>query len=237
MRPTELRRILDATLADGRLTRTETRALRAVLDDWRPSVEALARLRSDIFDAARAGLDSRSPTEILDWLEAVLKVTLPTADEAPSEALARTHFSPGEACRDQIVTLFEEARRQVDVCVFTVTDDRVAKAILRAHRRGVQVRIVTDDLKAEDRGSDVDRLAEAGVPVRTDQTDAHMHHKFAVFDEATLLTGSYNWTRSAFLENHENILVTGDPRFVGPFLQTFEALWSGPDTGPHRASG
>jgi cardiolipin hydrolase len=53
-----------------------------------------------------------------------------------------------------------------------------------------------------------------------------MHHKFALFDDARLLTGSYNWTRSAADCNEENLIVTGDPRLVGPFRQEFDKLWN-----------
>jgi phosphatidylserine/phosphatidylglycerophosphate/cardiolipin synthase-like enzyme len=53
-----------------------------------------------------------------------------------------------------------------------------------------------------------------------------MHHKFAVFDARTLLTGSYNWTRSAAEDNRENVLVVDDPRLVRPFVETFEELWA-----------
>jgi phosphatidylserine/phosphatidylglycerophosphate/cardiolipin synthase-like enzyme len=52
-----------------------------------------------------------------------------------------------------------------------------------------------------------------------------MHHKFAVFDKAKALTGSYNWTRSAATSNRENILVTDDPRAVEGFGREFERLW------------
>ena len=77
----------------------------------------------------------------------------------------------------------------------------------------------------EDLGSDVARLARSGVSVRFDHSDAHMHHKFAVFDRRLLLTGSFNWTRSASSENHENIVLTSDARLVGAFSREFEALW------------
>jgi hypothetical protein len=44
-------------------------------------------------------------------------------------------------------------------------------------------------------------------------------------DNTTLLTGSYNWTRSAAHDNEENFLITGDPRFVAAFGRQFERLW------------
>jgi phosphatidylserine/phosphatidylglycerophosphate/cardiolipin synthase-like enzyme len=52
-----------------------------------------------------------------------------------------------------------------------------------------------------------------------------MHHKFAIFDDSALLTGSYNWTRGAARFNNENFIVTTDRRLIHPFSQTFERLW------------
>jgi phosphatidylserine/phosphatidylglycerophosphate/cardiolipin synthase-like enzyme len=40
-----------------------------------------------------------------------------------------------------------------------------------------------------------------------------------------LLTGSFNWTRSASEVNQENVIVTDDPRLVGAFVTEFERLW------------
>jgi phosphatidylserine/phosphatidylglycerophosphate/cardiolipin synthase-like enzyme len=86
--------------------------------------------------------------------------------------------------------------------------------------------VVSDDDKAQDLGSDIARLRDIGIPVRLDRTEAHMHHKFAVFDRLRLLSGSYNWTRSAADANHENVLVSDDARLVQPFCRAFDDLWT-----------
>ena len=36
-------------------------------------------------------------------------------------------------------------RATLDICVFTIADDRLTESILAAHRRGVAVRIITDE--------------------------------------------------------------------------------------------
>jgi len=53
-----------------------------------------------------------------------------------------------------------------------------------------------------------------------------MHHKFAIFDENRLLTGSYNWTRGAARDNEENLIVTGESRLLSAYAATFARLWS-----------
>jgi phosphatidylserine/phosphatidylglycerophosphate/cardiolipin synthase-like enzyme len=51
-----------------------------------------------------------------------------------------------------------------------------------------------------------------------------MHHKFALFDNETLLNGSFNWTRSASDVNQENILITQDAELVEKFSRQFDYL-------------
>ena len=181
-------------------------------------------LRNLAFKVAKNELgDDKHIRNVLGWLEDVVKTASNLdADDGPP---SRAYFSPGQDPLRTIVGLLGAARQTVDICVFTITDDRIAEAILAAHRRGVTVRVVTDDDKAFDRGSDIDKLRAAGVSVRTDHTEAHMHHKFAVFDRQTLLTGSYNWTRSAGRDNYENVIVTADARLTQQFHEAFQHLW------------
>ena len=125
----------------------------------------------------------------------------------------------------KINDLFAQARASVDICVFTITDNRIAEAIEKAHRRRVQIRVISDDDKAMDAGSDIERLDRSGISVRVDKSEHHMHHKFAIFDKRQLLSGSYNWTRSAALYNDENFLITSDPELLKAYTRMFDKLW------------
>ena len=75
----------------------------------------------------------------------------------------KSYFSPDDNCVGNITEMFGTARASVDVCVFTITDNRIVDAMERAHRRNVQVRVISDD-KAMDAGSDIDRLERMGIP-------------------------------------------------------------------------
>ena len=138
---------------------------------------------------------------------------------------AASFFSPDDNCVGKITEMFGAARASVDVCVFTITDNRIVDAMDRAHRRNVQIRVISDDDKAMDAGSDIDRLERMGIPVRVDRSEHHMHHKFAIFDKSKLLTGSYNWTRSASLHNEENFVITTDRDLLKDFTRMFDKLW------------
>lgn len=121
--------------------------------------------------------------------------------------------------------MIASTRKTLDICVFTITDDRLTIAVMDAHRRGVQVRIITDNDKAADLGSDADRLRDCGVRLRIDRTQYHMHHKFAIFDRSLLLNGSYNWTRGAAEQNEENFLVLSHRPLITRYQEQFDALW------------
>lgn len=224
----QLDEILAATLDDERLSRGERQALGAVIAEL--GAEQLALVRSRAFALARERLTDRNGSDLLAWCESITQlIGHHESQRAAAAASVRNEawFSPGDACPRRIIELIDGTARQLDVCVFTLTDDRIADAVLRALSRRVAVRLLTDDEKSQDLGSDVDRLARAGVAVRTDRSEKHMHHKFAVFDRRILLTGSYNWTRSADRDNEENFVVTDDPGLVRAFLAEFEKLWEG----------
>ena len=171
--------------------------------------------------------------EVLGWLEEVVELLVRPADgaaapgAAPSSATTvASFFSPGDDCWQEVARQFRHARSAADVCVFTITDDRIADAILDAHRRGVRIRVVSDDEKSHDPGSDIPRFAAAGIPTKIDHSPAHMHHKFAIFDGRLLLNGSFNWTRAASAGNEENLIASTDPGLIAAFQKRFDVLWS-----------
>jgi phosphatidylserine/phosphatidylglycerophosphate/cardiolipin synthase-like enzyme len=216
--------MLEKTLEDEKLSSSERQALRGRIREAALDDRARALIRSAAFELARSRLPA-ADAGVLGWLEEVSKLLLPFTGEH-GEPFVEAHFSPGEACARRIVGLLDGARKSADVCVFTITDDRIADALLAAHRRGVAVRVVTDDDKSGDVGSDALRLAKGGIAVKMDDSPFHMHHKFAIFDGDVLLTGSYNWTRGAAANNQENLILSNDRRLLTAFHGEFDRLWA-----------
>lgn len=226
MNAAELDALLRQFLVDHKLSDAEKKALARWVEANVTSDQKRGVARSRVFDAARNAVADANAVAVIDFLEDVLKVLLPMGGVAlPSASPDEAFFSPGDACLGRIVARLNSTRRTADICVFTITDDRIASAILAAHTRGVKVRIITDNDKAFDEGSDVPRLQAAGIPLLVDQTPFHMHHKFAIFDRGRLINGSYNWTRSAATNNEENITDTGDPALLASFQREFDSLW------------
>ena len=218
--------LLGQTLDDFRFSRSERQAIDKLLDEENADAASESFWRSRAFALARRALADGGGPEILDWLEGFEKLLAHRASadrEVPAESAA--YFTPGDSGPRAIAGLLDRARHSVDVCVFTITDDRISSAMLAAHRRGVALRVISDDEKAHDTGSDIRELRRAGIPLHTDRNPNHMHHKFAVFDRTTLLNGSYNWTRGAAEHNFENFMITSEAGLVAAFLREFERLW------------
>lgn len=184
----------------------------------------LGHIRELAFKVAASRMMESPSRAILERVEEISRI-IDQALVGRFPSLAEVHFNPGEECLQGILRLFKHVKDSVDICVFTITDDRITETIYQVFKRGQSVRIITDDEKIKARGSDIVKIAHAGIPVKIDHASEHMHHKFAVFDGRILITGSFNWTRSASTGNHENLLITDDPRLVKPFCREFERLW------------
>jgi len=188
------------------------------------STHELNVLRSKLFQLVEDGVESVDAVKTVQWIESVNKCLLPKVEDK-KVGENRCYFSPGDDCEDAIVGCIRNATNSIKICVFTISENVISEEIIAAHKRGVSVKIITDNDKLNDKGSDIRWLAGEGIRVRIDEASSHMHHKFCIVDKDTLLTGSYNWTKSAADRNQENLLITEDPKMVKSYLSEFEKLW------------
>lgn len=232
----DLLKLLAASLGDSRLSDDERRELALILRQNPPREEDLRRLRNHAFDLVRGRLNDPELRGLLKWLEGIVR-TLDGGRASPGGGESAAYFSPGADCVETIRIRLRNARRHAELCVFTISDDRISDEILAAHRRGVSLRVVTDNEKEFDRGSDIGRFRDAGIAIAVDRTAAHMHHKFAILDGEWLLNGSYNWTRSAADANEENLVVSQDATLLRQFSAHFEKLWNALHEGKTKEAG
>ncbi|KGM54077.1 nuclease [Lysobacter daejeonensis GH1-9] len=218
---------------DGALDNDERFELRNL--GGQSTAEQVRFMRNRAFAITREAITAEPAAALgmLRWLEQVVKTL--DATSAGAVAASTACFSPGDACLRKLRELCRQAKASIDVCVFTIADDRLTEALLGAHARGVRVRIISDNDKRFDDGSDIARLAAAGIPLRLDRSICHMHHKFAVFEGGTIANGSFNWTRTASTSNFENLVVSADPYLVGVFTAQFERLWNEFEAVPSAA--
>ena len=135
----------------------------------------------------------------------------------------------------RVVELIDGANSRVDVAQFTFSVSEIADALLRAHERGVRVRLAMD--AAQDKpGTRSQELQQAGLDVRfisgkpTNSHNGLQHAKFLLVDGTTLWTGSNNFSSTGTTINEENAIVlraSNQHPVVTGFQCHFQAIWNG----------
>ena len=123
---------------------------------------------------------------------------------APSVAV---HFSPKGGCTEAIVREVQRARRSVQVLAYTFASRPIAQALVDAKLLGVNVELVFDPATEDDPNSDLAFFIEQGLTPLIDENHALAHSKVIVVDDRTVVTGSFNFTHQAEMENAENVVV------------------------------
>ena len=135
------------------------------------------------------------------------------------------------------IEIIDSARRSVDIAMYSFRDNRVLNSVERAVQRGVTVRVVSNnaaDDRNDDGGGISGDLEDIGAEVRW--INKIMHHKFALVDgvqtsleqihDATLITGSGNWSTSAGTRYDENtLIIRSNQELLLAFQAEFNHLW------------
>jgi phosphatidylserine/phosphatidylglycerophosphate/cardiolipin synthase-like enzyme len=139
---------------------------------------------------------------------------------------------------EKLTAVIDNAQKSVDVAAFEIDLERVTDALIRAHQRGVKIRVVTDSDYAEELGPE--RLLEAQVHVVFDDGEPFMHDKFVVIDEQQVWTGSWNLTDNCTYRNNNNIVVVDSKLLAENYTVEFEEMFVdgkfgvlSPDNTPH----
>lgn len=136
-------------------------------------------------------------------------------------------FTPSCECENKIVDLIDNSKTSIDVAVYSINNRKIVKALKRAKQRNVTLRILTDRLQAAGKYSMVTDLHDFGLNIRVHSKNKIEHNKFAIFDDETVSTGSYNWTNTASENNSENCLfLIKETKHVRSYQMRFEELWN-----------
>jgi mitochondrial cardiolipin hydrolase len=148
--------------------------------------------------------------------------------------IAEPFFSPDDQVRDILISLISCEQKRIRIAIYTITDKRIARALIDAYDNGVEVECVVDPAYKNDRYSKVPLLLNAGIPIwvyqsSQDRNGSLMHNKWALFDDnfdhkALVWTGSYNFTVRANDANQENVVILDAPRVFAGFAKQYELL-------------
>lgn len=114
------------------------------------------------------------------------------------------------------------AHTEILVLAYSYTSEPINDALAAAHARGVKVTVILDKSQRAAKGSKLTNLQQAGVPVFLDARHAIAHNKVMILDKKRVITGSFNFTRSAEDRNAENLLILDNPALSEKYLQDFK---------------
>lgn len=119
-------------------------------------------------------------------------------------------FTPGQNCTQQIVNELANANQSILVQAYSFTSAPIAKALVDASRRGVDVKVILDKSQKRAQYSSSTYLINQRIPTWIDHRVAIAHNKVMVIDGKTIITGSFNFTKAAQYKNAENLLIIRD---------------------------
>lgn len=133
-----------------------------------------------------------------------------------------------------LVRFIDNTKSDLDVAIYSFTNKEVSKAIRKAAERGVKIRLIYDE--SANKGVDVSTIGylakyrhiEActlkGERSKNDKYEGLMHMKMAISDGKSLLIGSANWSKSAFENNYETLLITENLEWTQKAKRYFEKM-------------
>lgn len=146
---------------------------------------------------------------------------------------------------DHLVVAIGEVQTSLDIAAFEWNNPWLTDAVLAAHERGVQVRMVVDDEhtiednhEALEDGEEApfQEIIDAGIPFVDDSRSGLMHNKFMIMDATTVWTGSMNYTMNGTYRNNNNMLTLRSPEAVASYQLEFNEMFEAQEFGSSRSN-
>jgi len=137
----------------------------------------------------------------------------------------------GDGAKAVLLQSIDGARDTLEIAVASFMDDQLGDAVVRAHQRGVSVRVILAGGREGEIGSEYEKLFSASVPVRLSDVSRSFGHRFAIVDRRIVLSGSYEWTEHTTVGTFDSLIritcTTPSQASAGQaFLGEFNRLWA-----------
>ena len=137
----------------------------------------------------------------------------------------KAFFPGGTKIGEALSKELNQAKKVVLIALYGFNNSVLAQDLTKLAQRGVKIRIKIDTVKGAEKKESklIATLKAAGISVQTVAAGGRNHNKFAVVDDSTVITGSYNWTVKAE-SNFENLLVLSCPELAKQYTREWEAI-------------
>src|ERR1700733_66402 len=132
-----------------------------------------------------------------------------------------------------ILDAINHASKSLRVKMFVFTDPSLIAAVVQAHKRGVNVRIMLNPRRrsgVSENDESRSTLQAAGIDVLDSNPAFDLtHEKSMVVDDKTAFVKSLNWQSENLTETRDYAIITSDAHEVAEIINCFEADWSRQD--------
>ncbi len=173
--------------------------------------------------------------------------------DTPVQVLFTAHrrSDPGNGLA-LIASVLAEVKEQIDLALFVFSAQALTNKLAERLNHQVRLRLVANpgfasrpfsevfdlvELAMADRDCRIEQgnqqLQERADGVGTPQLARgdKLHHKFAVIENKTVISGSFNWSQSAAHTNDETLLVIHSPQLSKHFTRQMDRLWDNAELG------
>jgi phosphatidylserine/phosphatidylglycerophosphate/cardiolipin synthase-like enzyme len=133
-----------------------------------------------------------------------------------AHAFSITCFTPWGNCTQKLLMIINGSQSSIKVQAYSFTSKPIIDALIRAHARGIDVKIILDKSQFDKAGYLA--VLQAGIPVWVDYKPAIAHNKIMIFDDEAIETGSFNYSEAAQSKNAENYIMTDEVDPVNAYL-------------------
>jgi len=144
-------------------------------------------------------------------------------ESVPLKTTASVFFSPKGGCTTAIVNTINSARQEILVQAYSFTSQPIADALVNAYKRNIKVEIILDKSQLTAKSSMLNYVVQSGIPTYIDSKHAIAHNKIIIIDKKTVITGSFNFTKSAEERNAENLIIIPSAELAGVYIKNFLA--------------
>ncbi|MBR9984225.1 MAG: phospholipase D family protein [Wolbachia endosymbiont of Homalodisca vitripennis] len=132
-------------------------------------------------------------------------------------------FTPRGNCAEQITNAIDQAQKFILIQAYTFTSKPIAQSLIRAKKRGIDIKVILDESQTSSKHSVINELFEHKIPIWIDFKPAIAHSKVIIIDEQKIITGSFNFSDAAQQRNAENLLIiTGDSPLVEQYVKNWK---------------
>lgn len=183
---------------------------------------------------ARAAESNRHPTVTYRTPRSFAAPSIPSGIPAD-----RCMVLAGRRYYSFMLRTLQQARASIDIAMFHIAmpgethpTRRLIDALIRAHNRGVTVRVLVDRDRKKDpyrsqviNATAIQTLLSSGVRVRVDAPNKLLHSKFAIVDRKVSIVGSHNWSAGSFFSFDDLSVAVESLDFARQMNGRFETLW------------